>query len=109
MRSRSVEPSAAWFRRAEVGALYWAVRSQWEAQAGAWVKVLKELSGFDDEALRRTVEENPVIAEIVGLAWQTAAETASEDKRRLLAKVALQHSVATLMPRLTNSNFCSGP
>jgi hypothetical protein len=49
---------------------------------------LKELSGLSDEELRRLVEDNPVVAEIVGRAWEAAAESASQDKRRLLAKVA---------------------
>lgn len=73
---------------AEAGALYLAVRGRRQAQAVDWARQLKELSGLSEEELRRLVEDNPVIAEIVGRAWEAAAETASDDKRRLLAKVA---------------------
>jgi hypothetical protein len=79
----------AWLQgAAEAGALYLAVRGRRRAQAIDWAKTLKKLSGLTDEELRRTIEDNPVIAEIVGRAWEAAAETASDDKRRLLAKVA---------------------
>jgi hypothetical protein len=73
---------------AESGALWWAVRHRREAQALDWAATLKELSGLEDEELRHVVEDNPVVAEIVGRAWEAASETASQDKRRLLAKVA---------------------
>jgi hypothetical protein len=36
------------------------------------------------------VEDNPVIAQMVDLAWEEAARTASEDKRRLLAKGGIE-------------------
>jgi hypothetical protein len=78
-----------WLQAAgEAGALYLAVRGRRQAQAVDWARTLKELSGLSEEELRRLVEDNPVIAEIVGRAWEAAAETASDDKRRLLAKVA---------------------
>jgi hypothetical protein len=73
---------------AEAGALYLAVRGRRQAQAVDWARQLKELSDLSEEELRRLVEDKPVLAEIVGRAWQAAAETASHDKRRLLAKVA---------------------
>jgi hypothetical protein len=72
---------------AEAGALYLAVRGRRQQQAIDWAKTLKELSGLSDEELRHAVEDNPVVAEIVGRAWEAAAETASDDKRRLLARV----------------------
>jgi hypothetical protein len=73
---------------AEAGALYLAVRGRRQQQALDWAATLKELSGLSDEELRHVVGDNPVVAEIVGRAWEAAAETASQDKRRLLAKVA---------------------
>jgi hypothetical protein len=73
---------------AEAGVLYLAVRGRRQQEALDWAATLKQLSGLDDEQLRRLVEDNPVVAEIVGRAWEAAAETASQDKRRLLAKVA---------------------
>jgi hypothetical protein len=48
---------------------------------------LEELAGLTPEELRRTVEDNTVIAQMVDLAWAEAARTASEAKRRRLAKV----------------------
>lgn len=73
---------------AEAGAVYLAVRGRRREQAIDWAKTLKELSGLTDLELRRAVEDHPIIAELIGRAWEAAAETASEDKRRLLAKVA---------------------
>jgi hypothetical protein len=78
----------AWVQgAAEAGALYMAVRGRRQKQAIDWARILKELSGLSDEEFRRAIEDHPVIAELVGRAWEAAAETASEDKRRLLAKV----------------------
>jgi hypothetical protein len=34
------------------------------------------------------VEDNPAVAELVGIAWEAAAMTAADDKRYLLARVA---------------------
>lgn len=71
----------------EAGALYLAVRGRWQEQAVDWAKELERLSAMTTEELRRAVEASPALAELVGLAWEEAARTASEDKRRLLAKV----------------------
>jgi hypothetical protein len=68
--------------------LYSAVRSRWQKQALDWAAMFEELADLDREELRRVVEENPAIAELVGLAWEAGAETRSDDKRQLLAKVA---------------------
>jgi len=57
-------------------------------QAQEWGETVEELSGLDRETLRRTLEGDPVAAELVGLALEAAARTASDDKRYLLAKVA---------------------
>jgi hypothetical protein len=65
-----------------------AVRGRRRTQAIDWARTLKKLSGLTDEELRRAVEDNPIVAEIVWRAWEVAVGTASEDKRRLLAKVA---------------------
>jgi hypothetical protein len=63
------------------------LRAQQRAQAVDWAAMLKDLSGYSDEELQRIVEDNPVIAEMTALAWEAAATAASDEKRRLLAKV----------------------
>jgi hypothetical protein len=68
--------------------LYLGLRGRRQQQAASWAAMVEELAGLTDLELRRAVEDNPVVAEIVGRAWEAAAETANEDKRRLLAKVA---------------------
>jgi hypothetical protein len=68
--------------------LYIGLRNRRQEQAASWAEMVEELAGLDDIELRRIVEDNPVVAEIVGRAWEVAAETASEDKRRLLGTVA---------------------
>jgi hypothetical protein len=72
---------------AEAGALYMAIRGRWQQQAIDWAKELKRLSGMTTHEVRQVVEDSPALAELVGLAWEEAARSASEDKRRLLAKV----------------------
>jgi hypothetical protein len=67
--------------------LYVAVRGHWQQQAVDWAQQLEQLSGYTTEELRRAVEASPALAELVGFAWEEAAKTSSEDKRRLLAKV----------------------
>jgi hypothetical protein len=49
--------------------------------------MLEDLIDLEPEELRRTVESNPVIAEILAIAAEEAARTASDDKRSLLARV----------------------
>jgi hypothetical protein len=94
---------------AEAGALYLAVRGRRQQQALDWAKTLKELSGLDDQQLRHVVEDNPVIAEIVGRAWEAAAETASQDKRRLLAKVAAAAIRGDAAAQVDKLQFSFGP
>jgi hypothetical protein len=65
-----------------------ALRGRRQAQAIDWATTLKKLSGLSEEELRRTVEDNPAIAELVYIAWEAAAQTADDHKRRLLAHVA---------------------
>jgi hypothetical protein len=78
----------AWINTATSAAsLYLGLRNRHRAQALDFARVLEQLAGLSPEKLRRTVEDNPVIAQMVDLAWEEAARTASEDKRRLLAKV----------------------
>jgi hypothetical protein len=69
--------------------LYVGLRNRQQAQALDWARALEELAGLTPEELRRTVEDNPVIAQMVDLAWEEAARTGSEAKRRLLAKVVV--------------------
>jgi hypothetical protein len=45
----------------------------------------QKLAGLDGPELRRIIEDNPVVEELVGLAWEAAARTASDDKRYLLS------------------------
>jgi hypothetical protein len=53
----------------------------------SWAEMLDDLTDLEPEELRRVVEDNPVIAEIAGIAAEEAARTASEHKRYLLAQV----------------------
>jgi hypothetical protein len=68
--------------------LFLGLSNRRQAQARDWAEVLEELADLEREELRRIVEGNPAIAEIVGDAWEEAARTASENKRYLLARVA---------------------
>jgi hypothetical protein len=71
-----------------VAALFRGISNRRQTDFRAWGDMLAELSGLEADELRRLVEDNPTITEIVSLAWEEAARTASEDKRYLLAKVA---------------------
>jgi hypothetical protein len=71
-----------------VGQLYIGLTGRRQQQAADWGELLKDLAGLDGRELRRIVEDNPAVAELVGIAWEAAARTASEDKRYLLAQVA---------------------
>jgi hypothetical protein len=93
---------------AEAGALYLAVRGRRQQQAIDWAKILKELSGLSDEELRHVVEDNPVVAEIVGRAREAGADTASQDKRRLLERSRPPPSAATPPPKSMNSSSSCG-
>jgi hypothetical protein len=68
--------------------VYAAAQQHRQQQALDWARELEVLAGLRPEELRQVVEDNPVIAELVWTAWQAGADTASDDKRRLLAKVA---------------------
>jgi hypothetical protein len=69
-------------------AVYTAVQQHRQRQALDWGVTYERLAGLEHEDLRRIVEDNPAVAELVWTAWEAAADTASLDKRRLLAKVA---------------------
>lgn len=78
----------AWINTATGAAALWVgLRNRKQTQALHWAQTLDELAGLPPENLRQVVEDNPVLAQMVDLAWEEAARTASEDKRRLLAKV----------------------
>jgi hypothetical protein len=78
----------AWIGAATGAAsLYVGLRNRQQQQALDFAQTLQELAGLPPLELRQVVEDNPVIAQMVDLAWQEAARAASEDKRRLLAKV----------------------
>jgi hypothetical protein len=68
--------------------LYSVIRDRRQEHAIAWAELLEELSGLTTEELQRTVRANPAFAELVWHAWESAADTASLRKRRLLANVA---------------------
>jgi hypothetical protein len=70
-----------------VASLWLGLRDRKQTQALDFAQVLEQLAGLPPEQLRRTVEDHPVLTQMVDLAWEEAARTASEDKRRLLAKV----------------------
>jgi hypothetical protein len=71
-----------------IGQLWLGLTSRRQQQAADWGAILEELADLDGPELRRTVEDNPAVAELIGIAWEAAARTASEDKRYLLAQVA---------------------
>jgi hypothetical protein len=73
---------------ASAASLYSAVRDRRQEHAITWPEQLEEFSGLTSYELRRTVRDNPDFAELVWHAWEAAADTASLDKRRLLARVA---------------------
>jgi hypothetical protein len=61
-------------------------RREWALDFSA---LLEELGERDDDEIRRLVSSNPAIAQLVGDAWEEAAKTAAEEKRWLLAHVAV--------------------
>jgi hypothetical protein len=69
-------------------ALWLGIRSVREKGAQTWPKLLTEVSKLSNDELRTVIESHPWVAEIVGLAWEEAARTSNEQKRRLLARVA---------------------
>jgi hypothetical protein len=71
-----------------VAALFRGLSNRRQAQFRDWGELLAELSDLELQELRHLVEDNPFVAEIVSLAWEEAARTASDDKRYLLAQVA---------------------
>jgi hypothetical protein len=78
----------AWIGAATGAAsLYLGLRDRQQAQALDFAQILQELADLTPLELRQVVEDNPVIAQMVDLAWEEAARTANADKRRLLAKV----------------------
>jgi hypothetical protein len=58
-----------------------------QVQFQGWADMLGGLTDLEPEELRRTVEDYPVIAEILAIAGEEAARTASDEKRYLLAQV----------------------
>ncbi len=62
-------------------------RREW---AEDWPKLVESLSDLTPGDIHRVMEANPVIAEMVGVAWETAAQTATEEKRWLLARVVVE-------------------
>jgi len=72
---------------AGVASLFIGLRNQRVTQAIDCAALVKELSGLSDEELRCIVEDNPAVAVLAEHAFREAAATASDEKRRLLAKV----------------------
>jgi hypothetical protein len=72
---------------AEVGLLWMALRDRREQPDIRWVEVLQEeLSGLQPEELRR-VAEDEAVAGVVRGAWEAGVRTASDEKRRLFARL----------------------
>jgi hypothetical protein len=98
-------PPPAWISTATGAAgLYLGVRNRKQAQALDWAQVLQELAGLTEPELRHVVEDNPVIAQMVDLAWEEAARTASEDKRGCSRRLSRPRFAAT---RTRRSTICS--
>jgi hypothetical protein len=72
---------------AGIAALFRGLGKRQQVQFQGWAEMLEELTDLEPDELRRTVEDNPVIAEVVGIAAEEAARTATDDKRYLLAQV----------------------
>jgi hypothetical protein len=72
---------------AGIAGLFRGLGNRQQVQFQRWAEMLEELTDLEPEELRRTVEDHPVIAEIVGIAAEEAARTASDHKRYLLAQV----------------------
>ena len=70
-----------------IAALLRGLGNRQQVQFQGWVEIFGELTDLEPEDLRRTVQDHPVIAEIVAIATEEAARTASDDKRYLLAQV----------------------
>jgi hypothetical protein len=78
----------AWIGAATgVAGLFRGLGNRQQVQFQGWAEMLEELTDREPEELRRTVEGNPVIAEIVAIAAEEAARTATDNKRYLLAQV----------------------
>ena len=71
-----------------VAALGLGIRNARLQAARTWPTLVEEVSELSTDELRTAVEGNPWVAEVVGLAWEEAARTSSEQKRRFLARVA---------------------
>lgn len=68
-------------------ALLQGLSKQQQAHVHDWGEMLDQLADLEPERLHHIVEDNPAVAEIVGLAAEEAARTASDHKRYLLGRV----------------------
>src|SRR5262249_18256441 len=59
-------------------ALWLGIRYARHESAAAWPQLLAEVSGLSPEEINEAVVQNPVVAEIIGIAWEEAARTAAE-------------------------------
>lgn len=71
-----------------VGQLILGVATHRTEQAEDWGNRVEEITGVEPDALRRAVEVDLSLAELLWRSLDAAAETASDDKRHLLAQVA---------------------
>lgn len=67
--------------------LYLGIRLQREKAGIQWAQDVQALTGHSNEELHRLISEDPLIAQIVGEAWEAAARTANEAKRLMLARI----------------------
>ena len=70
-----------------IASLFRGLGMRQQVQFQGWAGMLEELTDLEPEDQRRVVEDNPVIAEMLAIAAEEAARTASDDKRYLLARV----------------------
>ena len=71
-----------------VGELLLGMSQRRMQQAEKWSDQVQDLAGLTLVELRRRVEDDPEVAELVWTALEAVARTASDDKRYLLAQVA---------------------
>jgi hypothetical protein len=75
---------------AGVGALAWKAISQHQReQAIDFILLLQGLDGVDGDELAEALDGNAKLAEVFNRLWTTAAVTAQQEKRRLLARMAV--------------------
>lgn len=68
--------------------LFRSIQKARQKQAGSWPEIVQQLVNLPADAIQHILDENPAVAEVVAQAWEVAARSARQEKRRLLARVA---------------------